>query len=99
MTSPVVFLRAARQEFDEAADWYESRLRGLGTTFTSAVDHALERIVDRPDFYPAVWNDVREALVARFPYCVYYRASPERILVVAIFHTARDPSAWRGRTF
>jgi hypothetical protein len=30
MTLPVVFRRAARREFDEAALWYEERRAGLG---------------------------------------------------------------------
>lgn len=30
MSIPVVFRRAARAEFDDAADWYEQRQSGLG---------------------------------------------------------------------
>ena len=57
----------------------------------------LDRVAAQPDFYAAVWNDVREALVPGFPYCVYYREEPGRVLVLSIFHTARDPSVWQGR--
>ena len=34
---PIVFRRAARIEFDDAADWYEQRRAGLGAKFTAAV--------------------------------------------------------------
>jgi plasmid stabilization system protein ParE len=40
---------------------------------------------------------VRCALVRRFPYAVYYRVEPERIVVIAVFHTKRDPGVWQSR--
>ena len=98
MSLPIVFRRAARQEYDAAADWYEARRPGLGVTFTHAVQRALDEIAHQPDFFAAVWNDVRESLVRGFPYCVYYREELDRILVLAVFHTARNPSIWKGRS-
>ena len=96
MTVPVVFRRLARAEFDSAADWYERRA-GLGATFTAAVQRVLDRISAQPDFYPAIWGGVREALVHGFPYCVYYREEAGQVLVLAVFHAARDPAIWQGR--
>ena len=34
------------------------------------------------------------ALVCRFPYAVFYRAESKRVVVLAVLHTARDPSIW-----
>jgi toxin ParE1/3/4 len=96
-TLPVIFRRVARAEFDAAADWYEGRQAGLGAAFTAAVQQVLDRIAAQPDLYPQVYGDVREALVPGFPYCVYYRDEPGRVLVLAVFHTARDPAIWQGR--
>ena len=97
MSLPVVFRRAARAEFDDAADWYEARRAGLGATFTAAVQQVLDRIAAQPAFYAQVYGDVREALVPGFPYCVYYREEPSQVVVLSVFHTARDPSVWQGR--
>ena len=36
--------------------------------------------------------------MARYPYCVYYRVVPGRVVVTAVFHTSRDPAGWQGRT-
>jgi plasmid stabilization system protein ParE len=93
----VVFRRAARAEFDDAADWYEQRRAGLGASFTAAVEGVLHRFAAQPDFYAEVHQGVREALVPGYPYCVYYREEPRQVVVLAVFHTARDPSIWRGR--
>jgi plasmid stabilization system protein ParE len=94
---PIVFRRAARAEFDDAADWYEQRRTGLGPAFTATVQRVLDRIAAQPDLFATVWADVREAPVGRFPYAVYYREEPSQLLVLSIFHTSRDPSIWKGR--
>jgi len=97
MSLPLVFRRVARAEFDDAADWYEQHRVGLGASFTTAVQQVLDRIAAQPDLYPQVYGDVREALVAGFPYIVYYREEAGQVLVLAVFHAARDPSIWQGR--
>jgi toxin ParE1/3/4 len=97
MSTPIIFRRAARSEFDEAADWYESRQTGLGVAFTDAVQQVLDQIARQPDFHAEVYLDVREALVSGFPYCVYYRDNPGHVLILSVFHTSRDPSVWRRR--
>ncbi|HKB36648.1 MAG TPA: type II toxin-antitoxin system RelE/ParE family toxin [Gemmataceae bacterium] len=97
MSLPIVFRRVARAEFDDAADWYEQRRAGLGAAFVAAVQDVLDQIADQPQSHAVVLGDVREAMVSGFPYCVYYREEPGQVLVLAVFHTARDPSIWQGR--
>jgi len=97
MSVSVVFRRAARVEFDDAADWYEARRAGLGPDFTAAVQAILDRIADMPESYPKVLREARQALVPGFPYCVYYVADATRAVVVSVFHTSRDPTIWQGR--
>ncbi len=97
MRLPINFLRAARNEFDEAADWYEQRQSGRGAKFTAAVRAVLDRITEQPESYAQVLDDVREALVSKYPYCVYYRVEQEQIIVLSVFHTARDPAHWQRR--
>ena len=97
MTLPVVFRRVAQAEFDDAADWYEQRTSGQGAVFTAAVRGVLDRIAAQPALYAEVFQDVREALVPGHPYAIYYREEPTRLVVLAVFHTARDPAIWQGR--
>jgi toxin ParE1/3/4 len=98
MTKPVVLRQAARAEFDAAGDWYERKRAGLGATFTAAVERVFDQIGVQPQSHAVVVRDVRRAVVRGFPYCVYYRERPSTIVVLAVFHTSRDPSGWRSRT-
>jgi toxin ParE1/3/4 len=97
MTLPLVFRPVAREEFDRAAAWNDEQRRGLGDEFVAAVQLVLDKISNHPNRYFLADADVREVPVSRFPYCVYYRVKPGRVVVVAVFHTSRDPSILRGR--
>ncbi len=97
MSLPLVFRSAAQAEFDDAAVWYESQQPGLGGDFVAEAQQVLGTIAGQPDRYPVVFGDVREAPVSRFPYCLYYRAKLDRVVIIAVFHTSRDPSVWQGR--
>ena len=97
MRLPLAFHRAARVEFDQAADWYDEQRTGLGAAFTAAVQNLLDQIRERPLLYPVALDDIREAHIAGFPYCVYYNVNLDRVLVLAVFHTSRDPSIWQSR--
>jgi toxin ParE1/3/4 len=97
MSLPLVVRPTAQAEFEAAAAWYEERRPGLGDAFVTEVRRVLDTIADHPKRYPIADGDVREAPVSHFPYCVFYRVKPDRIVVIAVFHTSRDPSVWKGR--
>jgi toxin ParE1/3/4 len=97
MTLPIRLRRPAQVEYDDAASWYESRQRGWGLRFVAAVRQVLDDISVQPERYPEVWPGVREAPVSGWPFCVYYQVRSDHVMVLAIFHTARDPSVWQSR--
>ena len=90
--------RVARAEYQEAVAWYEQRQSGLGLRFASAVDALLDSIGEQPDRYPEVSPGTREALVTKWPYGVYYQVHDDHVMIIAVFHTSRDPETWQRRT-
>lgn len=97
MTARVRFRPQAAVEIEEARDWYEAQVPGLGVQFVAAVDDALERIAERPLTSPRVLRDVRRRVLARFPYAIYFRPAGDAVLVLAVVHGHRHPRVWRGR--
>jgi plasmid stabilization system protein ParE len=69
----------------------------LGSDFLDEVEAVLAAITANPARYGYTDRDVREGLVKRFPYAVYYRVLPNRIRVLAVYHTARNPIGWKSR--
>ena len=97
MSLPLGFRPVAEAEFDGAAVWYDGQRAGLGDDFVAEVQQVLDTIANQPERYPVASGDVREAPVSRFPYCIYYRVKPDKVVVIAVFHSARDPTIWQGR--
>ncbi len=94
---PVIFRRQAKYEFDEAGDWYEQESTGLGLAFLAEIESLIQRIATSPEQFPVLYRDVRKAVARRFPYCVYFRERDQRIVVLAVFHSARNPAVWKKR--
>ncbi len=61
------------------------------------VRRVIDRISTHPELHGIVLKDIRRAAVRRFPYSIFYRVTPARIDVLAVFHDSRDPSEWQRR--
>ena len=94
MALQLVFRRAAGRDLAAAYGWYESQRTGLGEQFLAAVNASFDLIGPFPEMFAVAQGDVRRAIVSRFPYAVFYRVEPRRIVVLAVLHTARDPRRW-----
>jgi plasmid stabilization system protein ParE len=97
MSLPIRYLPEAKDEYDQAADWYEQKQAGLGIDFIAKVREVLKRIAANPRLHGVVYQDVRKAFVPRFPYVVLYQEEAGEVVVVAVHHTSRDPSSWQSR--
>ena len=97
MSHSLVFRQQARREFDAAGDWYKRERTGLGEAYLTEVEQVLRIIAINPALFPEVFSGVRQEVVKRFPYCLYYRSRGETIVVLAVFHSARNPTAWQTR--
>jgi toxin ParE1/3/4 len=87
----VVFRPEAKEDLVRAYRWYEDRRPGLGEEFLGVVEAAIEQIRRAPAMFSVVHRDVRRVLTRRFPFGVFYRDEPERVIVLAVFHGRRDP--------
>jgi plasmid stabilization system protein ParE len=90
--------RRAQREADEAARWYESESKGLGSAFVEVLERVLAQVEENPRQFPAVHRNIRRALLKRFPYGVFFRVLRTEIKVIAIIHLARHPWRWQSRS-
>ena len=94
---PYSFHPNAEAELSAAAEFYESRVTGLGRLFSAEVQRTISFIRDYPDAGAAIRLPVRRALVDRFPYAIIYRRDRELIHVLAVAHLRQRPNYWRQR--
>ena len=93
----VVVRRAARREFDDAADRYDEQRPGLGEEFIFEIDQAIVKAAASPERYPIVFDDIRRTVARRFPYSVYFRVRRDSMVVLSVFHGRRNPAVWQRR--
>ncbi|MEO7726675.1 MAG: type II toxin-antitoxin system RelE/ParE family toxin [Burkholderiales bacterium] len=97
MTLRIVFRRAAKSEYEDAALWYDKQRRGLGEEFILQIEQSLTSAADGPQRYPVVFGNVRRTVARRFPYSVYFRVRSDTLVVIAVFHGRRNPEIWQRR--
>ena len=87
----------ALEEYEEAALYYAERDPGLGLRFIEAVEQTIQRILEAPNRWRVIDEDVRRCLTRVFPYAVLYILEPDFILIVAVMHCSREPGYWKQR--
>jgi len=87
----------ALEEYLDAARYYEACQPGLGQRFIDAIEHALQRIVQKPEQGKPLEKDVRRYLTRVFPYAILYSVEADCILIMAVMHCHREPGYWKNR--
>lgn len=90
------FLTPALVDIREAAEFYDSRVPGLGADFLDEIDAAMDRILCFPEAWGSLGGTYRRCHLRRFPYSVIYSIQTNaEILVISVFHQSREPRSWR----
>jgi hypothetical protein len=90
---PVVYRQAARRDIIAAARDHEVHRAGLGVSFLDEIARIEAHISESPRLYQHVVDDVRRAVLRRFPFGLFYLEEEVRIIVLACLDLRRDPRA------
>jgi len=90
----VIFSKLAKQELEDAANYYELEFSGLGKKFREEIKKAIELIVEHPESWSIERGDVRKGLLHKFPYKLLYSIEEDHIFVIAVAHQHRKPDYW-----
>lgn len=97
MSHPVRLTPRAERDLLEARDHYHREAPHVEPDFENEIASSIQRIAEWPTMYQFVKDEVRRAVVRRFPFSIYYRLLPGWIEVIAILHQSRDPTTWQDR--
>lgn len=84
-------------EYEDAARFYAGCQIGLELRFISSVEHVIHLIVEKPERWPELDEDIRRCLTRVFPYAVLYSIESDFVLIIAVMHSHREPGYWRKR--
>jgi plasmid stabilization system protein ParE len=99
MTWRVLIEEEAEQEFAEAVEFYDEREPGRGQKFASDVRDVFKVVCEDPERFPRYGRLARKAKVLDWPYSVYFaiKAKTSELVIITVWHGARDPAALRRR--
>ena len=91
------FLTEARDEFWEAALYYESKEAGLGVRLRDEISHVIERILTDQYIWRERAGGYRRVNCQVFQYYVAYFIRAEKVVIAAVAHGHRRPDYWKDR--
>ena len=92
-----LFHPEAEQEFLEAIDYYEKIKQNLGYEFATEVYQTIQRIIQFPNSWHRLHNNIRRCLTNRFPYGIIYYKKDNTIIILAVMQLNRKPDYWKNR--
>jgi plasmid stabilization system protein ParE len=97
MSARIVVRHLAKRDILTVSKSYEGHREGLGVSFLDMLNALLEHLRQYPESDAPVFQEVRAAMIDRFPYVVYYTYAKHVVRVIAVIHGSRDSEAWRSR--
>ena len=91
----LVITPRAIKEIQNAVDFYNSRQRGLGRRFYMDIKRQLSAIAKNPFSRAIRYNDIRLAVLDKFPYAAHYNIADDFVIVLGIISMHMDPeTSW-----
>ncbi len=90
----LVFTPEAKEDVETSAQYYDSQLKGLGRRFKSEVKRQLLLLKQNPFTRTIRYENVRFALIEKFPYSIHYTIDNNHIVVHAVICDYRNPKEY-----
>ncbi len=87
----------AEVEFNVSIDYYEECKQNLGLEFANEVYKTIQRILDFPNAWQILDEDIRRCLTNRFPFGIIYYQRNDEIIILAVMQLNREPNYWKER--
>ena len=88
----------AEEDLQDALSHYSKIDLNLEEKFIHHLDTTFNKISESPNLYPYETRTSQKVLMEKFPYIVIYEQYEDIIMILAIFHTSRNPIDLQSRT-
>lgn len=89
----IVIAPKALRDIRRAADYYNSQQSGLGKRFIDDVKSEIDSVSTAPFSRALRYNEIRFAVLKKFPYAAHYYVVSESIVVLAVISMFMDPDS------
>ncbi len=89
--SSLVLKPGVWKDTQEAYDWYEEKMTGLGNKFLGELEDCYLKIEKYPEAFGRFYKNYRKAGLKKFPYLVIFTIIKNEVIILAVFHGKRNP--------
>jgi len=91
MAFSVKFLPEVKIDLAEAKKYYFKKGgTSLSEDFKAEVNSEIDYIRKFPEHYQIQYQNIRRALIAKFPYAIFYQISENTLIIFAVLHTSQE---------
>lgn len=89
----IIITPSAHLDEENAYQWYEGKLRGLGDEFLTSLEIAYRKIAENPDYFSFIDSkkEIRDYLLPRFPFLIVYRIKNNSVEIITVHHAKKHP--------
>lgn len=87
----LIIVEQAIIEMEDACEFYDAKVDNLGAKFNQEVFELLDKILLNPLLFPVKFEQIHEAVLLRFPFVITYEIIENKVVVLSVFHTKRNP--------
>lgn len=92
----IIFLPRAQQEYEEALGYYSDRSAAVALDFEVELLELLHLAAKSQSLGVAVPGYGYKLKLSNYPYLVLYRREIGQIVIITVFHGARNPNEFPG---
>jgi len=95
----IKLLPIVHADLRKAKKWYNEQRGELGEEFKAEVNKEIDYVGEYPQHCQIKYKELRQSLVTRFPYAIFYLVEEEQkhIVIFGVLHTKRNPEIARNR--
>ncbi len=88
-------------DIQDATDWYNKQLPGLGTRFQKQVRLQVNTLKTNAESFTTRYANVRCMVIRKFPFLVHFVLNRNEMTVeiFAVIHTSRNPKIWEEKRY
>jgi plasmid stabilization system protein ParE len=93
----VIYRPEAESEILEAVQFYKARTHEMGGRFLTVLHEQIHDIASSPERFPKVGFEIRQCVVRKFPFIIFFRVHADQVRILAVAHTSQYPHYWKRR--
>ncbi|RLD44900.1 MAG: hypothetical protein DRI89_02500 [Bacteroidetes bacterium] len=87
----------AKEDIQEIVDYYDEKVPTVTDKFLTALFSDIELLKKNPLLFEKKYRDTRVRFMKHFPFGVHYRLVNNKVEILAVLHTSRNPKIWEER--